>query len=84
MGLEKWFTVIEPILLIEMHERPAWLRGIEWVACWSARVLRRPRRFTLGPFQLRGSPWRLELAAIAVVRELERAGCISEIGKSDV
>lgn len=73
--LEKWFPVLEPILLVEMHERRTWFRTLEWIAHWLSRALRLPTRFTLVPLQLRNAPWRLDLAAIAAVQELETSGC---------
>lgn len=54
-------TLLSAILLIEMHQRPGLIRGVEWIM--SLLVPKRIRRpITRGPLQIADGPWNTEAA----------------------
>lgn len=64
----EWVPTIKAILLIEMRERPAPIRLVEWVL--DSFPLKRSPRFTKGPFQMRAAPFRFEGAVVEAQRRL--------------
>lgn len=79
-----WGHTLSSVLLVEMRERSAFVRGLEWALqlCGAARLM--GRDLTLGALQLSGSPWRLGDAARIAAARLESVGCKPDQSRSSL
>jgi hypothetical protein len=66
----RWAPIIKAIMLVEIRERPAPVRAVEWVL--SLLPARRMRRITRGPLQMRRAPRRFEAALMEAQLRLQR------------
>lgn len=76
-------STLAAILLIEMTERPAWIRLAEWVFHRLAGLMGRSRvgPRTLGPFQMSHAPLAFTDAVIEASRRLEHITSDEEVAR---
>lgn len=63
-------SIVRAIHSVESAARPLSRRVIEWTAQTALIATRRRHRLTVGPFQIRGGPWDLEVAVHKAVQSV--------------
>lgn len=64
-------ALVSAVLLVEMHQRPGFIRAIEWAA--SSLIPTCVRRVTRGPLQIAHGPWNFEAAVVIASDTLNNA-----------
>jgi hypothetical protein len=64
-------ALVSAVLLVEMHQRPGFIRAIEWAA--SSLIPTYVRSVTRGPLQIAHGPWKFEAALVFASEALNQA-----------